>query len=138
MVRLKWATFPLELLEEVKKTLTEYFGQTSSEFVETYKDAYKFYLLQLDTPDRIRKGAGVARKLEDVKRRKAFDLSVLTLDARQAVEQRLNPLIDRVVLETGAPSLDLPSTNLYRNTIRFDISGDVRIKACGGSFSFVI
>jgi len=139
VVRLKCrAQTPLELLGEVKEILTECFGQTSSEFVQTYKDAYKFYLLQLDTPDRIRKGAGVKNQVEDIKRRKVFDLSVLTLDAKEAVEQRLNPMIDRVILETGAPGLNLPSTNLYRNTLRFDISGDVRIKACGSSFSFVV
>ena len=97
------------------------FGQTSREYINQLESLHKIYMEMLNMPGRLSKSPGTSALIERVRRTGEFNLSVLNNESALFFRNQLSNSIDNVVLQHGFPTLDVPSTNLYRNTVKFDI-----------------
>jgi len=112
------------------------FGQTSREYVNQLESLHRTYMEMLSRPDRLSRSPGTSALVERVRRTGEFNLSVLNNEAAMFFRNQLSNSIDNVVLQHGFPTLDVPSTNLYRNTVKFDI--DMRTQGARHPLALVL
>jgi hypothetical protein len=97
------------------------FGKTSKQYMDEYENIHKMFLSMLDDPKRLSRSPGTEAAVARIKRTGEFNLSVLTRQSAESIRAQLAEPIERMMLSRGFPGLDIPSTNLYRNTVRFDL-----------------
>lgn len=102
--------------------MEQIFG-TPDKFMEKYQTLQTMYSTFLENPDMLSKSAS-SKALELAKATGRMDLNLLTLDAKQRIQQfaamevyNLPTLVQRF----GMPGRDLPSGNAYRALTQYDV-----------------
>lgn len=102
--------------------MEQIFG-TPDQFMEKYQMLQTMYSTFLENPDMLSKSAS-SKALELAKATGRMDLGLLTLDAKQRIQQfaamevyNLPTLVQRF----GMPGRDLPSGNAYRALTQYDV-----------------
>lgn len=102
--------------------MEQIFG-TPDKFMEKYQTLQTMYSTFLENPDMLSKSAS-SKALELAKATGRMDLGLLTLDAKQRIQQfaamevyNLPTLVQRF----GMPGIDLPSGNAYRALTQYDV-----------------
>lgn len=115
------ANVPTSVIRGSMSDMDQLFGMTSRQYMSHYESVHKMFLGMLDDPKRLSKMPGTSKAVARIKRTGEFNLSVLTRDSAETIQAQLAEPIERMMLTKGIPGLDIPSSNLYRNTIRFDV-----------------
>ena len=102
--------------------IEQIFG-TPDQFMQKYQTLQTMYSTFLENPDMLSKSAS-SKALELAKATGRMDLGLLTLDAKQRIQQfaamevyNLPTLVQRF----GMPGRDLPSGNAYRALTQYDV-----------------
>lgn len=112
---------PSMVIRGSMKDMNNLFGMTSKQYLNEYENIHKMFLSMLDDPNRLSKSPGTEQAVARIKRTGEFNLSVLNRSSADTIRNQLAEPVERMMMGRGFPGLDIPSTNLYRNTVRFDV-----------------